>query len=167
MPRNAAPRGNFQYFPEQIETYFDHFSYRWTTEEGGQWGRTLIFGGKIIHKMTFSLIPARTSCNTPWANGARTTSDTRGSSGARTSFTQSPHPHHRPTSGYHAWTTATFLKTTVKNATDAMSSALNTMDAIVILLLRTMSSNTTIAHNASMIVKVFQSDNFLFCNHLQ
>ena len=94
MPRNAAPRGNFQYFPEQIETYFDHFSYRWTTEEGVSEAEHSFLVAKIIHKMTFSLIPARTSCNTPWANGARTTSDARGLSGARTSFT--PLRSHKP-----------------------------------------------------------------------
>ena len=33
-PRSTTARGQFQCFPEQIETYFDHFSYRWTTEEG-------------------------------------------------------------------------------------------------------------------------------------
>ena len=40
-----------------------------------------------MHKMAFSLSPVRPSCNTPWANGARTISDARGSSGARTALT--------------------------------------------------------------------------------
>ena len=40
-----------------------------------------------MHKMAFSLRPVRPSCNTPWANGARTISDARGSSGARTALT--------------------------------------------------------------------------------
>ena len=84
---------------------------------------------------------------------------------ATSTWMETPHPHHRTTPGFHAWTTATSLRNIVKTATDAQYSALNTKDAPVILW-TVLSSGTIGAPNASSSMKVIRSDMFLFCTHL-
>ena len=69
---------------------------------------------------------------------------------------KSPHPLPQPTP---AWTTATSQMTTAKIATNVNTSALNTMDAPVILM-TLIAIWTHIAHNASSNLKVCQSDKF-------
>ena len=86
-----------------------------------------------------------------------------------TATLQSPHPHFRPTPGSHASTTAISKKTTVKFVTDAALFALSMEDAFAIL--RTI-NRTLIAHNVDsnlnldLILETYQSDYFIFCDHL-
>ena len=86
-----------------------------------------------------------------------------------TATLQSPHPHFRPTPGSHASTTAISKKTTVMFVTDAALFALSMEDAFAIL--RTI-NRTLIAHNVDsnlnldLILETYQSDYFLFCDHL-